>query len=249
MYKKIKRREIMNTIKIDKYFKGMVANRGLSGIETENTIFAFLAASNRSYYGISCDLNLSKDNEIIVTFDDTLLRLGLLNLYIPSFTYDELKKFSLVDRKTSNLDANIFIPRLRDFLSICKAYRKIAFLNLGDTIKTDSIDRIINQIEDLYDMKNVYFVSKIKKQLLYIDKKVEHQNIFLDTDKVNEDSFDFCKTHGFNMNVKYKQVTKEVVKEMHLVGLKVSTGVVNDKEIAEKLIKHDVDFVFTDILE
>ncbi|MCK7487433.1 MAG: hypothetical protein MZU97_19420 [Bacillus subtilis] len=28
----------MNTVKIDKYFRGMIAHRGLSGIETENTL-------------------------------------------------------------------------------------------------------------------------------------------------------------------------------------------------------------------
>ncbi|MBI9008731.1 MAG: hypothetical protein JEZ05_01760 [Tenericutes bacterium] len=239
----------MNTIKINKYFKGMVANKGLSGIETENTIFAFLAASNRSYYGISCDLNLSRDNEIIVTFDDTLLRLGLLNLYIPSFTYDELKKFSLVDRKTSNLDANLFIPKLTDFLPICKSYRKIGFLNFGDSIKNESVDKIVEYVEDYYDVKKTNFLSKNKKQLLHLAKKVNHSNIYYSVDKVKEEDFDFCKTNGFNINIESNHVTKEIVKEMHLVGLKVSTGVVNDKELAEKLIIHDVDYIFTDILE
>ncbi len=239
----------MNTIKINKYFKGMVANRGLSGIETENTIFAFLAASNRSYYGISCDLNLSRDNEIIVTFDDTLLRLGLLNIYIPSFSYDELKKFSLVDRKTSNLDANLYIPKLTDFLPICKSYRKIGFLNLGDSIKNDSIDRILEHIETFYDSRKINFLSKNKKQLLYLAKKVDNSNIFFDVAEVKEDDFDFCKNNGFNVNIEYNHISKEIVKDMHLVGLKVSTGVVNDKELAEKLIIHDVDYVFTDILE
>lgn len=36
---------------------------------------------------------------------------------------------------------------------------------------------------------------------------------------------------------------------MHLLGLKVSVEVVNDKSLAEKLIKYDVDYIFTDILE
>ena len=94
----------MNTIKIDKYFKGMIANKGLSGIETENTVFSYLAAANRSYHGISCFLALSKDNKYILTESDTLLKYGLLNLNIPSFTYNELKKFSLLDRKTGNLN-------------------------------------------------------------------------------------------------------------------------------------------------
>ena len=239
----------MNTIKIDKYFKGMVANRGLSGIETENTIFAFLAASNRSYYGISCDLGVSKDNKIIVTFDDTLLRLGLLNLYIPSFTYDELRKFSLVDRKTSNLDCNLFIPRLIDYLSICKAYRKIAFIHLQDNLKHEHLDTVIQEVEDYYDLSKTIFVSYNRKLLVHLNKKVENNNLFLQVDKTNEDVFDFCKNHGFNVHVSYHHVTKDFVKNMHLIGLKVSTGVVNDKEVAEKLIKHDVDYVFTDILE
>jgi glycerophosphoryl diester phosphodiesterase len=239
----------MNTIKIDKYFKGMVANRGLSGIETENTIFAFLAASNRSYFGISCDLNLSKDNEIIVTFDDTLLRLGLLNLYIPSFSYDELKKFSLVDRKTSNLDANLFIPKLTDFLPICKSYRKIGFLNFGDSIKSESIDKILEYVEKYYDIRKINYVVKNKKQLVYLAKKVDSSKIYFEVKKVSQEDIDFCKNNGFNIHIDYNYVTKENVKEMHLVGLKVSTGVVNDKEIAEKLIIHDVDYVFTNILE
>ncbi len=239
----------MNTIKIDKYFKGMVANRGLSGIETENTIFAFLAASNRSYHGISCDLSVSKDNTIIVTFDDTLLRLGLLNLYIPSFTYDELKKFSLVDRKTANLDSNLFIPKLSDYLSICKAYRKIAFVNIQNGLKNEQLDSTIQEVEDYYDLSKTVFLSSNRKLLLHLNKKVNNSNIFLSVERTNEDVFDFCKNHGFNVHVNYHHVTKDFVKNMHLIGLKVSTGVVNDKEVAEKLIKHDVDFVFTDILE
>ncbi|MCK5731924.1 MAG: hypothetical protein KAH13_02830 [Tenericutes bacterium] len=239
----------MNTIKINKYFKGMVANRGLSGIETENTIFSFLAASNRSYHGISCDLNVSRDNVIVVTKDDTLLRLGLLNLYIPSFTYDELKKFSLVDRKTTNLDSNLFIPKLSDYLAICKTYRKISFMNIGEGLKHENVDAILSDVETYYDMKKVVYISKNKKSLLYIAKQVENTQIFFNVAKASDNDFDFCKKNGFNLNIAFEHITKDIVKNMHLIGLKVSTGVVNDKDIAEKLIKQDVDFVFTDILE
>jgi len=239
----------MNTIKIDKYFKGMVANRGLSGIETENTIFAFLAAVNRSYFGISGDLSVSKDGKIIVTRDDTLLRLGLLNLYIPSFQYDELKKFALVDRKTQNLNSNVFIPQLSDLLSIASAYRKTAFLRLGKYIKHEHIDRILEEINEYYNPNFVYFVSDNRKNLQYINKNFPNNDIFLSVSKVDEDVFDFCKNNGFNLHIDANHLNKEIVKNMHLIGLKVSVGVVNDKTQAEKLIKNDVDYVFTDILE
>jgi len=239
----------MNTIKIDKYFKGMVANRGLSGIETENTIFAFLAAANRTYMGISGDLSVSRDGKIIITFDDTLLRLGLLNLYIPSFNYDELKKFSLVDRKTANLNTNLFIPLLSDLLAVANAYRKAIFLNIPDNFRHDQLDKVIEEVEESPNPKNVHFLSENRKILQYLTKKVESNRIFINVDKANDEIFDFCKNNGININIKFAHVTQDIVKRMHLIGLKVCTGVVNEKELAEKLIKHDVDFVFTDILE
>ena len=40
----------MNTIKIDKGQVKMIAHRGLSGLEKENTCAAFVAAGNRESY-------------------------------------------------------------------------------------------------------------------------------------------------------------------------------------------------------
>lgn len=120
----------MNTIKIDKYFRGMVAHNGLSGIETENTIFSFLAAANRSYFGISCELSVSKDNLYIVTGCDSLLKYGLLNLDIPSFSYNELKKFALVDRKTGNLNEFVLFRNLKIIYQYVKHMINICLLKL-----------------------------------------------------------------------------------------------------------------------
>ena len=42
----------MDTTKIEKKETLVIAHRGLSGIEPENTNAAFVAAGNRSYFGI-----------------------------------------------------------------------------------------------------------------------------------------------------------------------------------------------------
>lgn len=239
----------MNTIKIDKYFKGMIANKGLSGIETENTVFAFLAAANRTYFGIGCDVFISRDDFIITTRDETLLRLGMLNLFIPSFTYDELKKFYLVDRKTSNLNENIFIPKFEDFLSICKAYRKHAFVNIWSNLEHKHIDLMLNDIHENYDLNEVSFICQNKKILQHLKKSVENNKIFFKDDNPTEETFDYCKNNGFNVFSKHQSLTNEFIKEMHLIGLKVATGTIDDKMLAEKYIKYDIDYIFTTILE
>ena len=48
----------MNTIKLNCENKPlMVAHRGCSGLERENTNAAFVAAGNRSYWGIETDVH------------------------------------------------------------------------------------------------------------------------------------------------------------------------------------------------
>lgn len=54
----------MDTIKIDKNNVKLIAHRGVSGIERENTAAAFVAAGNRSYYGIETDVHVTKDGKI-----------------------------------------------------------------------------------------------------------------------------------------------------------------------------------------
>ena len=55
----------MNTIKFNKKQVQMIAHRGLSGLEKENTCAAFVAAGNReSYFGIETDVHRTADGQL-----------------------------------------------------------------------------------------------------------------------------------------------------------------------------------------
>jgi glycerophosphoryl diester phosphodiesterase len=239
----------MNTVKIDKYFKGMIAHRGLSGIETENTINAFLAAANRSYFGIECDVHASKDGKIIVTHDDTLLRLGMLNLYIPSFRYEEIRKFSLIDRKSGNLSENICIPLLSEYLLICKTYKKHAIIELKDNLSNENIDEVVSLIRKSGVGDRVSVISFSEKYILYVRKTHPDIDLYILTEECNEKILDFCERHQVNLDVNYSALDEASIKRLHLIGLKACVWTVDDKETAEKLIKMGVDFITSNILE
>ena len=239
----------MKTIKIDKYYKGMIAHRGLSGIETENTVFSFLAGANHSYSGMSCDLFTSKDGKMILTAETSLLKYGLLNLDIQSFNYEELIKYTLVDRKTENLNPFLYIPLLRDFLSICQAYEKTAFINVHSSLKNEDLDKMLRNTHDYYQLDHCLFIFESKRQIEYILNHVDAKQIYYNHSEINQINYEFCNKHKVNVYLDKKLLEKEYVKKCHLIGLKVMTGVVNDKEIAEKIVKLDIDYILTDILE
>ena len=64
----------MNTPKFEKGNVLVIAHRGLSGIETENTNAAFVAAGNRSYYGIETDIHRTADGNLVIFQKKTLVR-------------------------------------------------------------------------------------------------------------------------------------------------------------------------------
>jgi len=239
----------VKTIKIDKYFKGMIAHRGLSGIETENTVFSYLAAANHTYTGISCDLYTSKDGRLILTAESSLLKYGLLNLDIQSFDYEELVKYSLVDRKINNLNRYLYVPLLRDLLSIGKAYEKKIIIHLHPSLTTVDLNNMLRVIHDGYLLEQCFFVSKKTNQIEYLLDSVQSNHIFLDHGDKESQYYEFMNMHKVNAYLQKDLINKDYIKKCHLIGLKVMTGIVNEKEQAERLVKLDIDYMLTDILE
>jgi glycerophosphoryl diester phosphodiesterase len=67
--------------------------------------------------------------------------------------------------------------------------------------------------------------------------------------EVTEKGVEFCEKHQIGMDVHYEQCSEDLLKRAHLIGLKVAVWTVDDKTVAEKLIKMGVDFITSNILE
>ena len=88
----------MNTIKVNAGKTLMVAHRGMSGIEKENTHAAFVAAGNRSHFGIETDVHVTLDGKFVCIHDDTTGRVAIDNLKIEESTFDTLRALLLCDK-------------------------------------------------------------------------------------------------------------------------------------------------------
>ena len=89
------------------------AHRGLHAKDKsvpENSLAAFRDAVEAGY-GIELDIRFTKDEQIVVFHDDTLLRMCGLDRRVDSFTYEELKEFRL-------LDSDQGIPLFSEVLSL-----------------------------------------------------------------------------------------------------------------------------------
>ena len=108
----------MDTIRIDdKKSTLMVAHRGLSGIERENTCSAFVAAGNRSYFGIECDVHRTADGRYVIIHDDNTERVAMDRLEVESSTYETLRSLRLTDKNGERGRIDLRIPSLEEYIS------------------------------------------------------------------------------------------------------------------------------------
>ena len=150
----------MDTIKIENKAVKMVAHRGLSGIEKENTCSAFVAACNRAtYFAVETDVHRTVDGQFVIFHDDNTARVGLDHLVIEESTFETLRKLQLVDIDGKRGRIDLTIPTLMEYIEICKKYGKHCVLELKNEFKASDVYKIVSMIEKAGYLDHVIFIS------------------------------------------------------------------------------------------
>jgi len=240
----------MNTIKITDPKKPlMVAHRGVSGLEVENTHAAFVAAGNRSYYGIETDVHKTLDGKYVTIHDDTTARVAVDNLIVEQSTFDTLRGLLLKQKDGAKGRTDIRIPTMQEYISICKYYDKTAVLELKNHFEETEIYEILDIIGDLGYLDGVIFISFDFDNLVYVRNKLPNQTVQFLTSKFTDDLVDRLVAHHMDLDIYYKAVTKEAIDACHAAGIKVNVWTVDTLEEAQRMIDCGVDYITSNILE
>ena len=227
----------------------MIAHRGYSKYELENTKEAFLAAANRTYYGIETDVVLLKDRSMVLFHDDDLKRLARLNINIRDLNYHEALKIELCEKGTYHT-YNYHIATVLEYLRICKHYKKIPVIELKWGFDNDAVDELMQIIldEDLFE--NSMIICYTMSTILYLKEKYPlYHTQFLLGYLYSEELINKCLEENLNLDLRCDLVTKELVDRFHQKGLEVNTWTVDSIEEFNRLKECGVDYITTNILE
>ena len=239
----------MDSIKINSLQTKMVAHRGLSGIEKENTNAAFIAAGNRSYYGIETDVHKTIDGKFVAFHDDTTGRVAIDNMVIEESTFDTLRRLLLTDTDGKKGREDLHIPTLLEYINTCKRYDKIAVLELKNEFEKDEIKAICEEIESVDYLDHVIFISFAFNNLVKLREWYPDQTAQFLSDKYEETYPELLSEHRFDLDILYTELTKERIEALHAKGIKVNCWTCDDKDFAEKLCEYGIDYITSNILE
>ena len=240
----------MDTIKMRHHQARLIAHRGLSGLERENTAAAFVAAGNRSYYGIETDVHRTADGEFVIIHDDTTGRVTAgADLPVEETAFAELRQLRLQDLDGKQRE-DLCLPSLAEYLRICKKYDKVAVLELKNPFPREDIKKIVEIIRKESDLEQVVFISFSLENCLHLRSLLPEQPIqWLIGREIDETVVETLVKHKLDLDALYTKLSRKLVERLHSLGIVVNCWTCNDREAGEALAEMGVDFITTNILE
>ena len=240
----------MDTIKFEN--KGnikMIAHRGVSGLEKENTCPAFVVAGVKSYYGIETDVHLTADGKFLIAHDDDFKRVAGVDAVIEESDFDTLRKIRITDTDGSINRADLFPPSLEEYICICKKYDKQAILEVKNPFPKDKIWELVEQIKKLGWYARTTFISFALENLVYIREQYLDSDVQWLLEECGDKEIAYMIENKMDADLCGYCVTKDTVDKLHAGGRKVNVWTLDSLEHAEMAKAAGVDFITSNILE
>jgi len=220
----------------------IVAHRGASAYEPENTLRSFKKALAFRPFAIECDVRATKDDKLVVIHDSRIDRTTNGKGFVRDFMFRELRKFDAGKGEK--------IPSLQEVLSFIKNKKPMLIIEMKEPGTEKAIVELVkkNKLGSKIIIVSFYAsaIKKIKKfsniKTGFIFSRVQPSEAVTIAIKAKADF----------LLPRYNLVTPELVKKAHEKNLQVITWTVDEKKLALKLIAFGIDGIASnkpDLLE
>ena len=225
----------------------MIAHMGYHEECMSNTLEAFIAAGERSYYGIESDVRITSDGQFVM-FHDVSVTAADGNTYVIRETnWDTLKNVYLTDDGAAT---EYKLPLVEDYIKICKDYGKTPILELKDTHSKEELEMLIGKIDSVGYLAETTFIAFSWDNCVLVRELLpENTVMYLSEVDFKESLIEQLVEYNIDLNINRKCFYKPHVEKLHLNGVKVGAYTCDDAKEAEKFISWGVDFITTNVLE
>ena len=236
------------TIKLHAQKQRLIAHRGLSGLERENTCASFIAAGNRGYYGVETDIHRTADGKYIVIHDDDAKRVAGVDVCIEQTDFDTLRAIRMNDLD-GNPRGDLLFPALEEYINICKQYGKTSVLEIKNHFEPEDIQNVIDIIRGLGWLERTVFISFDLPNMLCIREKLPKQAAQYLVKTFDDGLLDILTKNRLDLDIYHRSVTPENVAACHANGIEVNVWTVDTMEDAQRVIDCGVDYITSNIIE
>ena len=245
----------MDTTKLNKSANPsvrMIGHQGIHHLEVGNTCTGFVAAGNRTYWGIETDVHVTADGQYIIIHDDNTKASTGADYVVEETDCATLRSLTLLDYTDGGgpTRADLRLPLLSEYIRICRKYSKAAVLEIKNPVAPIHIKGIVDEVASLGWLENTVFISFSYDNMVELRRLLpEAKLMYLTTHVPNQELVDMLLPYKLDLDIAWTVLTREGVELMHQNGIEVNVWNVDEIDLAERLLEWGVDYLTTDILE
>lgn len=224
------------------------AHRGSSGTHPENTMAAFIEAERVGADGLEFDVQMTKDNELVVIHDERVDRTTNGHGWVKEFTLKELKKLNAGSKKQSTEK----IPTFKEVLGWSKGNQ----MALNIELKTGVVEypqleeKVIEMVSSfavtdrvILSSFNHYSVEKAHK----INPDIETAILFMEG---LFEPWKYARSIGASgLHCFWRAASIEFIKGAKRAQMAIRPFTINRKALIQRFIRLDCAGIFTDFPE
>jgi glycerophosphoryl diester phosphodiesterase len=222
----------------------LVGHRGAAGLAPENTIKSFKKALEVGADVVECDIQLSKDEELVVMHDNTLDRTTNKKGRVKDYTLEELKQLDAGEGEK--------IPTLSEVVdTVLQHHRKLTVEIKGEDYTTARkiMEQFIGFIKQRNVETNLSAISFWFECLRLLKTNYPHiQTGILIAQDVNVGTMlKWAKDIEADiLCVAHNYISEELVEKTHARGLTINAWTLNENTAFNRIKNMGVDYLSTD---
>ncbi len=235
----------------------IISHRGAFKYAPQNTIPAFLKAFEIGANGIEFDVQMTKDNELVICHDYTIDETSNAKGKIKDFTLEELKKFDF-GIKYSPEFKNTRIPTLEEVLKIAN---KFEIINIEIKSQAEKNEEVVKRVIECVKENNftndaVYssFDFEVLKIMQKLDNTLKLGALFTTADFSRENKairkIEKVKANSLQaIHPNARFLRRQYVEECHKNGIMVNCWGANSTKKITQMFDIGCDLIITDEVE
>ena len=219
-----------------------ILHRGDQTVAPENSMPAFDAAGRSEAEYVETDVRETKDGVLVLSHDDSLLRMCGEDKLISEMTYEEIKQYPIINGTNASQYSDNVVPTLEEYIACCNKYSMTPVIEIKSISTEQGMSSFLqilskSQKEPVLICFHIDILSKLR-EMGFTGKMQWIRTVRITTSIIQQ-----CKKYDLDISAEYKNISMYDINNAHQNGIRISIWLCQNEDMVDIFKKMGADYI------